>query len=82
MTQAKTSGPDYGARLRRVEKLAARFSFARQILGFYQCIAAFQQELYTKIPEQWGGQGVIDPDKPLRSVLNLVVVHRQNLVQP
>ena len=74
MTQAKPSGPDYGARLRRVEKLAARFSFARQILEFYQCIAAFQQELYTKIPEQWGGQGVIDPDKPLRSVLNLVVL--------
>lgn len=40
MTKAKTSGPDYGARLRRVEKLAARFSFARQILEFHQCIAA------------------------------------------
>lgn len=72
MTQARTSGP--GTRLRRLGKLAARFSFARQILEFYQRIAVFQQELYTKIPEQWGGQGVIDPDKPLRAVLNLVVL--------
>lgn len=74
MTQARTSRPDYHKRLRRVEKLVARFSFAREILEFYRRIATFQQELYTKIPAQWGRDSVIEPDKPLRAALNLVAL--------
>jgi formate dehydrogenase maturation protein FdhE len=74
MTTGKTSKPDYDARLRRAGELAAKFAFAKQILEFYQRVTEFQQELYSKISEMWGGQAVVCPSERLRSELNVVLL--------
>lgn len=43
-------------RIRRAEKLAAQYSFAAEILGFYGQVARFQQDLYLRIEPENGSQ--------------------------
>lgn len=70
MIPAKAIGPDYGARVRRAETLAARFSFAKELLEFYQRIARSQGELCAAISKDWNGRGAPHA-QPLRASLNV-----------
>ena len=49
MQPAQSGGPDYTARIRRAQYLAARYPFAAEILTFYEKLAAFQNKAYAHI---------------------------------
>jgi FdhE protein len=49
------------ARIRRAEQLAARYSFAREILQFYRSVAAFQQKLSTDLRAGAAGRKAFSP---------------------
>jgi hypothetical protein len=49
MTLAKTGGPNYDARIRRAQHLAAIHPFASEVMKFYQHLALFQQRLYNRL---------------------------------
>jgi FdhE protein len=74
MTPPTTGEPDYSARIRRAEYLAAAHPFAAEVLRFYLRIAAFQQDLCLHLPLEWGSQPAAPPDGQLRSELNLVLL--------
>ena len=45
MNTTQTGGSEYGARIRRAERLSAAHSFASEFLDFYGRLASFQAEL-------------------------------------
>jgi formate dehydrogenase accessory protein FdhE len=49
MQPAQSSGPDYSARIRRTQYLAARYPFAAEVLTFYEKLAALQSKVYGQI---------------------------------
>ena len=51
MTPAKTGGPDYDARVRRANHLAAIHPFAAEVMTFYQHLAQFQKRLYLELAQ-------------------------------
>src|ERR1700736_6713477 len=76
MTPAQTGAPDYDARIRRAQHLAAKHAFAAQILAFYQYLAVFQKHLYTQLPQN-ANRAAVNPTKPsadFRSQLDLAVL--------
>ncbi|MFI5059364.1 MAG: formate dehydrogenase accessory protein FdhE [Candidatus Acidiferrales bacterium] len=46
MTLAQTGGSAYDARIRRAERLAARYPFAAEFLDLYRSLASFQSTLF------------------------------------
>ena len=74
MTSTQTGGPEYDARIRRAQHLAAAYPFAAEILTFYLHIAAFQKTVHAQIPQSWGNQPVARPGGHIRSELNLVIL--------
>jgi formate dehydrogenase maturation protein FdhE len=49
MKPAEAAGPDYDARIRRSEQLAAKYPFATEVLTFYRQLAGFQRNLYARL---------------------------------
>lgn len=70
MTFLATARVNYQARLQRSELLAARYTFAAEVLNFYKYVAAFQQGLYESLPNRWGKQGVGPAGGEFRSQRN------------
>jgi formate dehydrogenase maturation protein FdhE len=50
MTSEQTGVPDYDARIRRAQYLAANHSFAAEVMNFYTQVASFQRRLYASFP--------------------------------
>ncbi|MGB9420300.1 MAG: formate dehydrogenase accessory protein FdhE [Candidatus Acidiferrum sp.] len=74
MTLLVAGKVNYRARLERSELLARRFTFAREILGFYQQVARFQKEFHEQLPKLWGKRGIAPAGGKLRSELNLTIL--------
>jgi formate dehydrogenase maturation protein FdhE len=49
MTLAKTGGPDFDARIRRAQHLAAIHPFASEVMKFYEHLAQFHKRLYAHL---------------------------------
>jgi formate dehydrogenase maturation protein FdhE len=76
MMPAQTGAPDYDARIRRAQHLAAKHAFASEILAFYQSLAAFQKRFYTQLPQN-ANHAPVNSTKPsadFRSQLDLAVL--------
>jgi formate dehydrogenase maturation protein FdhE len=76
MMPAQTGAPDYDARIRRAQHLAAKHAFAAEILAFYQSLAAFQKRFYTQLPQN-AIHAPVNSTKPsadFRSQLDLAVL--------
>jgi formate dehydrogenase accessory protein FdhE len=73
MTAIQTGGPEYDARIRRAERLAAQHFFASEFLDFYKHIAAFQRSLRANIPSS-GTKSSSTPAVELRAPLDLTVL--------
>jgi len=74
MTLLATGKANYRARIERAELLAQRYSFARQILGFYGHIAEFQKEFHEQIPKLLGKRATAPASGNVRSDLNLEIL--------
>jgi len=74
MTATQTGGTEYDSRIRRAKYLTSQHPFAAEVLRFYSRIAEFQQDLYQKLPRDWGNRPVARPDGQIRSELNLVIL--------
>jgi len=74
MTLLATGKANYRARIERAELLAQRYSFARQILGFYGHIAEFQKEFHEQIPKLLGKRATVPASGNVRSDLNLEIL--------
>jgi FdhE protein len=70
MTFLATGKVNYRARLDRAEALAARYTFASEILDFYGHVARFQKEFHDQLAEIWGKQPVAPANGDLRAQLN------------
>jgi FdhE protein len=70
MTFLATGKVNYRARLDRAEVLAARYTFASEILEFYRDVARFQKEFHDQLPEIWGKQPVAPANGDLRAQLS------------
>ena len=49
MTAIQTGGPEYDARIRRADRLAAQYLFAAEFLDFYKHIATLQKTLRASL---------------------------------
>jgi formate dehydrogenase maturation protein FdhE len=65
---------NYRSRIERAVLLGERFSFARQILGFYSRVAQLQKEFYEQLPKVWGKRPIVPAAGNLRSGLNLDIL--------
>jgi len=74
MTLLTAGKVNYRARIDRAELLAQRFSFAQQILQFYQHMARFQKEFYEQLPKLWGKQAIAPAAGQLRSELRVNIL--------
>jgi hypothetical protein len=74
MTFLAAGKVNHRARIQRAELLASRHPFAREILLFYAALAAFQKDLYERLPKEWGRQPVVPPGGAIRSELNLPIL--------
>jgi FdhE protein len=74
MTLLTAGKVNYSTRIDRAELLAQRFSFAQEILQFYQRVASFQKELYGQLPMLWGKQAIAPAGGNLRSDLRLPIL--------
>jgi formate dehydrogenase accessory protein FdhE len=74
MTLLATGKVNYRARIERAEQLAQRYSFARQILGFYGHIAQFQKEFHEQLPKLQGKRPTAPASGTFRSDLNLEIL--------
>jgi formate dehydrogenase maturation protein FdhE len=74
MTLPKTGGPDYDARIRRCQHLAALHPFAAEVMTFYRHLAQYQKNLYVQLAQA----GVQHPEPAsashFRSQLDLAVL--------
>jgi FdhE protein len=62
---------NYRARIDRALLLAQRFTFAREVLTFYQRIAQFQNGFYEQLPKRLGKQAPALAEGNFRSHLNV-----------
>jgi formate dehydrogenase accessory protein FdhE len=74
MTTLQTGGPEYDARIRRAERLAAQHFFASEFLDFYKHIAAFQKTLRANIASSSGVKSSSAPAAELRDPPDLTVL--------
>ena len=74
MTAIQTGGPEYDARIRRAERLAAQYLFAAEFLDFYKHIAAFQKALRANIAASIGVKSAGTSSVELRAPLDLTVL--------
>lgn len=74
MTAIQTGGPEYDARIRRAERLAAQYLFASEFLDFYKRIAAFQKTLRASIASSPEMKSRSTPTAELRAPLDLTVL--------
>jgi formate dehydrogenase maturation protein FdhE len=74
MTFAKTGGPDYEPRIRRVERLSSTYSSAAEILTFYREILAFQKNLRSQIARSAKDHAIFALDNGKRGELDLSAV--------
>lgn len=74
MTLLTAGKVNYRARSERAELLAQRFSFAQEILRFYEQVARFQKEFYERLPKVWGKQAIAPAGGKLRSELRLSIL--------
>jgi formate dehydrogenase accessory protein FdhE len=74
MTTLQTGGPEYDARIRRADRLAAQYLFASEFLDFYKHIAAFQKSLRASIAASGGTKSSSTPAPELRAPLDLTVL--------
>jgi formate dehydrogenase accessory protein FdhE len=74
MTALQTGGPEYDARIRRADRLAAQYLFASEFLDFYKHIAAFQKSLRASIAASGGTKSSHAPALELRAPLDLTVL--------
>jgi len=74
MTAIQTGGPEYDARIRRAERLAAQHFFASEFLDFYKHIAAFQKILRANIASPSGAKSHSASSVELRAPLDLTVL--------
>jgi len=71
MTLAKIGGPDYDARIRRAQHLAAVHPFASEVMNFYQHLAQFQKRLYAHLAPSRTQHPVPAAAADFRSILDL-----------
>ena len=74
MTAIQTGGPEYDARIRRADRLAAQYLFASEFLDFYKHIAAFQKSLRASIAASGGTKSSRVPALELRAPLDFTVL--------
>lgn len=74
MTAIQTGGPEYDARIRRADRLAAQYLFASEFLDFYKHIAAFQKSLRASIAASGTTKSISTPAAELRAPLDLTVL--------
>ena len=74
MTAIQTGGPEYDARIRRAERLAAQYLFASEFLDFYKHIAAFQKTLYGNIATSSAVKSATASSVEVRAPLDLTVL--------
>lgn len=74
MTFLTSGKANYRARIDRAELLAQRFSFAQEILHFYQRVGRFQKEFYEQLPKLWGKQAIAPAGGKLRSELRVNIL--------
>jgi FdhE protein len=74
MTLLTAGKVNYRARIERADLLAQRFSFAQEILRFYQQLARFQKEFHEHLPKLWGKQASAPAGGKLRSELRLDIL--------
>lgn len=74
MTAIQTGGPEYDARIRRAERLAAQYLFASEFLDFYRHIAAFQKSLHANIAASSAVKSAAASSVELRAPLDLTVL--------
>jgi FdhE protein len=74
MTTVQTGGPEYDARIRRAERLAAQHFFAAEFLVFYKHMASFQKTLRVSISPSSGVKSTSAPTAELRAPLDLTVL--------
>jgi len=77
MTPEPASGPDYDARIRRAQQLAAEHPFAVEVLSFYEQLATFQKTIYSELRKGSGNPSGTHSSDALRSDLNFVVLIAQ-----
>jgi formate dehydrogenase accessory protein FdhE len=74
MTAIQTGGPEYDARIRRAERLAAQHFFASEFLDFYKHVAAFQKTIRANLAASSGVKLAGTSSLELRSPLDLTVL--------
>ena len=74
MTIVAAGKVNYRARIERAGLLASRHTFAREVLLFYEVLAAFQKDLLERLPKEWGRQPVVPPGGLIRAQLNLPIL--------
>jgi len=74
MTATQTGGPEYDARIRRAERLAAQHFFASEFLDFYKHVAAFQKSLRAGIVAASGVKSSSTLIAELRAPLDFTVL--------
>ncbi len=74
MTAIQTGGPEYDARIRRAERLAAQHFFASEFLDFYKHIAAFQKSLRASIAASSGAKSQSTAPVEMHAPLDLTVL--------
>jgi formate dehydrogenase accessory protein FdhE len=74
MTAIQTGGPEYDARIRRAERLAAQHFFASEFLDFYKQVAAFQKSLRASIAAPGAMKTSGTPAPELSAPLDLTVL--------
>jgi formate dehydrogenase accessory protein FdhE len=74
MTAIQTGGPEYDARIRRAERLAAQYLFASEFLDFYKRIAALQKTLRATIATSSGLKSGGASSAELRGPLDFTVL--------
>ena len=74
MTIVAAGKVNYRARIERARLLASRHAFAREVLLYYEVLAAFQKDLLERLPKELGRQPVVPPGGLIRAQLNLPIL--------
>ena len=74
MTILAAGKVNYRARIERARLLASRHAFAREVLLYYEVLAAFQKDLLERLPKELGRQPVVPPGGLIRAQLNLPIL--------
>jgi formate dehydrogenase accessory protein FdhE len=74
MTAIQTGGPEYDARIRRADRLAAQYLFASEFLDFYKRIATFQKTLRANLAASSEAKSSRGHAADLRAPLDLSVL--------